>query len=208
MFLNTRKNFEYSNPTKAIEILSNLAEAIRKPMPKASNVETEYVSESLLRVDRGKSFKGHEATVHLTNEGNNATLTVNNKYLGGHVGYYYNVNQGVTEMSITTDFISPKWFQEKLKNLHSLISSNGHQEIEIPLDRDLTKKIRLDYGGATLIDRSETIGLIMYGHRRNISMLSENRRILSRFRKWFKGIDLNQIDINHDKDTLVITNFK
>tara|TARA_R100000781_G_scaffold61594_1_gene39287 strand:+ start:289 stop:939 length:651 start_codon:yes stop_codon:yes gene_type:complete len=215
MFISTgnkKDNFKYSNPSLAVEILSDLAESIRKPLPKASNTETEYFDESLVRIDRGKSFKGHEAQVHISNNKNNTTLSVSNKYLGGHIGYYYNVNQNVTEMSLIVDFPAPKWYTNKvldIKKLYKII--NG--VINIKLDQ--TKSIEIAEYGANLNDRTETIGLVMYGHRRNIGMITENRHILSKFRKWFKGVDINHLEFReidtkneYSTKTWQITNFK
>tara|TARA_Y100001973_G_C5151498_1_gene308376 strand:- start:178 stop:825 length:648 start_codon:yes stop_codon:yes gene_type:complete len=198
MFISTgnkKDNFKYSNPSLAVEILSDLAESIRKPMPKASNTNTEYVSENLLRVDRGKSFKGHEANIHLTNEGNNSTLSIMNKYLGGFVGYYYNVNQGVTDMSVMVNFDAPKWYMKKVYSIKKLYKLNGNIHIKL----DQSKSIEVDDFGARLVDRTETIGMVMYGHRRNIHMITENRHILSKFRKWFKGVDINHLEFRETR---------
>ena len=54
MFISTgnrkKDNFTYSNPMKALEVLSDIAEAIRKPVPKASNTNTEYISEIIVLI--------------------------------------------------------------------------------------------------------------------------------------------------------------
>ena len=194
MFISTgnrkKENFTYSNPMKAIEVLSDLVEAIRKPMPKASSTDAEWFDQSLIRVDRGKSFKGHEANVHINKHNGETILTINNKYLGGHLGYYYNVQQNMTEMSLLVDFPAPKWYIKKVLDIKNLYKLNGTLTVQL----NKTKSVGIEEYGANLTDRTETEGLVMYGHKINIGIITENRHILSKFRKWFKGVDINHLE--------------
>ena len=41
--------------------------------------------------------------------------------------------------------------------------------------------------------------MVMYGHRRNIHMITENRHILAKFRKWFKEVDINHLEFRETK---------
>ena len=122
-------------------------------------------------------------------------VSINNKYLGGHVGYYYNVNQGVTDMSVMVNFDAPKWYKKKVYDIKKLYKLNGNIHIKL----DQSKSIEIDDFGARLVDRTETIGMIMYGHRKNIHMITENRHILSKFRKWFKKVDINHLEFRETR---------
>lgn len=209
--------YEYSNPSLALDVLSDLQERINKnyrPIPKASNTD-KFIDENLMKINRGKSFKGHEAAVSINTHKKETTLTISNKYLGGWVGYFYNVQQNMTEMSLLVDFSAPKWYTKKINNIQTKLKD--HNKIKVQLNK--TKFIRISEHSAELVDRTNTEGLVMYGHRKNIDMITENRNILSRFRKWFKGVDYNQLEFigvtsdepdsfDQQEKTWLITNFK
>jgi hypothetical protein len=176
----------------ALDVLTDLHERItgtkKNDEPEEPIYHPENMNGSILRIDRGKSFKGHEAAVSINHEGNK--LHICNKYLTGWCNYSYDTDAKTTQQTFRHEYQLPKWLIQKQKdivNYHSLTTDC----IQFIIRKGM--KIELTSWSVIIMKDKEIEGLKMFGHRNNINMLRDLQQIGSKFRKWIKATNVESL---------------
>lgn len=177
----------------ALEVLTDLNERItsakkERRRPSGEIYHPDNMNGSILRVDRGKSFKGHDASVNICHEGRK--LFIHNKYFSGMVASIFYTDSKTTELNFQHNYDSPKWMEQKYKdvtNYHNLI------EDRIDFEVDDNTMLYISEWGVQVTKNIEIDGLNMFGHKYNIQMLRELQEVGSKFRKHFKKMDINRL---------------
>jgi hypothetical protein len=184
------KKFIYSNTKLALEVLADLNERItstKKERPSGEIYHPDNMNGSILRVDRGKSFKGHDASVSICHEGRK--LFIHNKYFGGSVSSTFYTDSRTTVLKFEHNYDTPKWMEKKMTEVKTHHNISGPVEFEVDNNTDLI----LDIWGVRIFKEIEFDGLNMFGHKYNIHMLRDLQEAGSRFRKQFKDMDINRM---------------
>tara|TARA_R100000656_G_scaffold118803_1_gene92538 strand:- start:438 stop:1034 length:597 start_codon:yes stop_codon:yes gene_type:complete len=167
-------------------------------------------NEGLLKIDRGRSFKGHEAQLSIDsyNDEDTPRLYLGNKYFAGYVSYSFcNKNQN-TVRTVSHDYLLPKWLQQTRLDILARLNyvkngrSSYHDDILFNVTNNI--EIRLSPYGIVIQEKVIEPGLRMYGHRKNIEYLNELKRLGSYFRKWMKEIDTSTMEFSKE-DGIVFT---
>lgn len=188
------KKFIYSNMEVALDVLTDLHERITSTKTKRPTDEIYHpdnMNGSILRIDRGKSFRGHEAQVNISHTGNQ--LIIFNKYFSGNVSSIFDNNTNTTKLLFKHYYDLPKWMIKKYNDISNYHNLNGAIELEID-----NSKIHMDECVVSVERTADIDGLNMFGHKYNIHMLRELQEIGSKFRKQLKKIDI--IKMVFDKD--------
>jgi|8_EtaG_2_1085327.scaffolds.fasta_scaffold53036_1 hypothetical protein len=184
------KKFIYSNTKLALEVLTDLNERItstKKERPSGEIYHADNMNGNILKVDRGKSFKGHDASVSICHEGKK--LFIHNKYFGGMVSSIYYTDSKTTVLKFEHTYDAPKWMEKKMNEIKVYHNIIGPFEFEVDNDTDLT----LSLWGVSVKKEVEFHGLNMFGHKYNIHMLRDLQEAGSRFRKQFKDMDISRM---------------
>ena len=198
--------------------MKNLYQKIKNIIsPRKKSKSIQDINEKLLQIERGKSFKGHEATLTIDNLNEDETpkLYLSNKYLAGYVSYSFcNKNQNTIRRVIHTYYL-PKWLTQKRLDILTQLQyvKNGRSSYHEPILFNVTDKIKINLHDYEVIVEETVVelGLKMYGHRHNIYYLNELKRLGSYFRKWMKGIDISTMEFNktrkdiYQKDGIVFS---
>jgi hypothetical protein len=182
-----------------LRIIEKIKELV-KPSKKEEKRGT--YNESLLKIDRGGSFKGHEAQLFIDsyNDEDTPRLYLGNKYFNGFVSYSFcNKNQN-TIRKVYHNYYLPKWLMKKRLDVLTKLQyvkngrSSYHESILFNVSNNIKIKLN-DY--EVLIEETVTEpGLRMYGHRKNIEYLNELKRLGSYFRRWIKETDPTKMKFN------------
>lgn len=146
-------------------------------------------SERLLNIEKGQSFKGHVASLHLDNYNNKTStqLTLINKYYTGTVIYSFNNKEQETRMDITHWYETPKWLRKRVYNAN-IIKDSQNPNINWIL-RDKDTEVEITEWQVTIKRIKKYQGLVMWGHRKNIDSLKELSKIGSSIRSKLKNVD-------------------
>ena len=188
-----------------LKIIEKIKELV-KPSKKEEKRGT--YNTTLLKIDRGKSFKGHEAQLSIDSFNNEDTprLYLGNKYLAGYVSYSFcNKNQN-TIRRVHHAYQLPKWLTQKRLDILSRLNyvKHGKSSYLDAVTFNVTDKIKINLW-AYEVSIEETVvepGLKMYGHRKNIQYLNDIKRLGSYFRRWMKEIDTTKMKFNTE-DSIV-----
>jgi hypothetical protein len=197
-----------------LKIIERIKEIIS---PSKTKEKTNIFNQQLLKIDYGKSFKGHEAQLSIDsyNEDDTPKLYLGNKYLAGYVSYSFcNKNQNTIRRVIHTYYL-PKWLIQKRLDILTQLQyvKNGRSSYNESILFNVTDKIKINLHGyeVTVEETVTEPGLKMYGHRKNIHYLNELKRLGSYFRKWMKRIDTSTMEFNktrkdmYQKDGIVFS---
>ena len=175
-----------------------------KELVKPSKIEKKRgtYNEGLLKIDRGNSFKGHEAQLSIDsyNDEDTPKLYLGNKYLNGFVSYSFCNKNQKTVRRVTHAYYLPKWLIKKRLDILTQLQyvKNGRSSYHEEILFNVTDKIKIslhNYEVAVEEIVAEP-GLRMYGHRKNIEYLNEMKRLGSYFRRWIKEIDPTKMKFN------------
>jgi hypothetical protein len=184
------KKFIYSNVNLALEVLTDLNERItstKKQRPSGEIYHADNMNGNILRVDRGKSFKGHDASISICHEGRK--LFIHNNYYSGTVSSIYYTDSKTTILKFEHRYDAPKWMQKKMAEVQVYHDTKHPLEFEVDNDTNLTVSL----WGVTIFKKVEFHGLNMFGHKHNIHMLRDLQEAGSRFRKQFKDMDISRM---------------
>tara|TARA_R100000656_G_scaffold84813_1_gene61911 strand:- start:241 stop:828 length:588 start_codon:yes stop_codon:yes gene_type:complete len=147
----------------------------------------------ILEIPRGKSFKGHEVHMHVGNynEAGDTELYFCQSYLSGHVQTSYNSTRNTTKTIVNHHYVLPKWMIKKIKDIKSKQLVTPNCEYILKLDNGL--EVAFDEYCVKVQKKEHADKLVMRGHRNNIEKLKELKQIGSRFRKYFKTVDINEL---------------
>jgi hypothetical protein len=185
--------------SQMLKIIERIKKLIRS---NKTEEKTPIFNQELLKIDRGNSFKGHEAhlSIDSINEDNIPKLYLGNKYFAGNVSYVFcNKNQN-TVRRIHHNYELPKWLKQKRLDILTQLQyvKNGRSSYHEEILFNVTDKIKIRlYNYEVSIE--ETViepGLKMYGHRRNIHFLGNIKRLGSYFRRWIKETDPTKMKFN------------
>ena len=167
-------------------------------------------SQQLLKIDRGSSFKGHEAHLSIDSYNDEGTpkLYLGNKYLNGFVSYNFcNKNQNTVRRVIHSYYL-PKWLTQKRLDILTQLQyvKNGRSSYNEAILFNVTDNVKIHLHGYEVTVEETVIepGLRMYGHRKNIHYLGELKRLGSYFRRWIKEIDPTKMKFNTE-DSIVFS---
>jgi len=140
----------------------------------------------ILRIDRGQSFKGHQAELSIDTL-NNKMLSLHNQYYSGSIGFYYDLKKNKTIKKLHTGVITPKWLEKLYNNAVSLTSSKRHYSPEF-LFRDRNGISVYVNAYQITATKEETVeGCGFQGHRDNIDELKELSKSVKSIRKYLKS---------------------
>jgi hypothetical protein len=182
-----------------LKIIERIKEIIRS---NKTEEKTNHFNQQLLKIDRGSSFKGHEAhlSIDSINEDDTPKLYLCNKYLAGFVSYTFCNKNQTTEKIVHHSYELPKWLIQKRLDILTQLQyvkngrSSYHEEILFTVTDKI--KIKLHNYEVTVQETVTKPGLKMYGHRHNIYYLNDIKRLGSYFRRWMKEIDPTKMKFN------------
>ena len=149
----------------------------------------------LLRIDRGQSFKGHQAELSIDTL-HNKTLSLHNTYFGGSIGFYYEINKNQTIKKIHTQIYTPKWLQKLYNDAMSISSMNKQYSPEFRFDNNKGISIFVNQYSIYATKEEMIKGCAFQNHRNNINDIKDLYKELSSVRKYIKNKTAEELVIH------------
>tara|TARA_Y100000034_G_C6880561_1_gene403451 strand:+ start:489 stop:1118 length:630 start_codon:yes stop_codon:yes gene_type:complete len=164
--------------------------------------------QSIAKVDRGNSFKGHSFNIHFRCglEHDKGLIHVTNAYYSGYVHQEYNIDEHKTTTTYSTHGTVPKWLKEKIVTIGETLQPN----IASPSGGSYnTWFFNVDENPALNIYTTEYVlkynvvaeGVKFNSHFDNINELKELTQHYRKIREKLKYSDINEI-MQHTKGHL------
>tara|TARA_Y100001973_G_C5189264_1_gene329841 strand:- start:880 stop:1506 length:627 start_codon:yes stop_codon:yes gene_type:complete len=175
----------------------------------------------LLELQPGKSFKGHAATVCISNTDihKGVDVTIHQRYFNTNTTQSYYPQDNLTERSFSTFSRNTQWMN-KIYNLllnETIKMYNICQYQKGCYYKWKFDKYEIDFDeyGIYMSNKCTVKGLGLLNHKENINEIKEMNNILSRFKSYLKNVNLLDIltnisresDDDHMRDVFIVKKF-